>query len=103
MPSMTSGSLFAWIIGIFGAVCIVAILVTTRGRGFRSIWQLIKFDPLVRNMCIAWIVILLIQIVNALSSNPWRDTIILIGASLNVVMIVLISYILPGRLAKKRI
>ena len=103
MPSITSSSLAAWIIGVFGVVCIVTILIATRGSGFRNLWQLIKVDLLVRSICIVWIVLLLIQIVNVLLSNPWRGIIVLIGTFLNVGMLVLVSYILPGRLTKNRV
>ena len=101
MPSTTPSPLLTWIIVVFGVVCIVSILVATKGNGLRDFWQSVKIDLLVRTICIAWITIVLVQLINLLFSSPWRGDIVLVGASLNIVMMVLASCILPGRLAKK--
>jgi hypothetical protein len=103
MPSITTDALFAWIVVAFGVVCIVTILVATKGKGLRNLWQLVKVDLLVRTICIAWIVILLVQIINVLLPNPWKGVIVLAGALLNIVMMIVIGYILPGRLTKNQI
>jgi ABC-type transport system involved in multi-copper enzyme maturation permease subunit len=102
MPASTSGSLSTWIVVAFGVMVVVGILFATKGKGSRDLWHLVKVDPLVRTICIAWIVLVLIQSINVFFSSPWKGTIVLFSLLLNIVMLVLVMCIFPGRLAKKR-
>jgi ABC-type transport system involved in multi-copper enzyme maturation permease subunit len=102
MPASTNISLFTWIVVAFGVTVVVSILVATKGKGLRDLWQLVKVDLLVRTICIVWSVLVLVQPINAFFSNPWKGTIVLFSVLLNIVMFVLVMCIFPGRLAKKR-
>ncbi len=70
MPAFSPNPLLTWIIIAFSSLCIITILVATKGSGLHNSWRLIKADLLLRTLSLIYAGILLVQIINLFFPTP---------------------------------